>query len=129
VSGAAFLAVMAAGARPPSPSSPEALIDAIYKKHDRTKSSPGIDLAEKSVIACYFEPTRAKAIDNDERGNPQLELYGGPLTNSRHRYFSGVKMDMGPSSECTATATVSFPRERDRTRTMLRYDMIKEAKG
>jgi hypothetical protein len=109
--------------------SPQALVDDIYKKRYRTKASPGIDLGKTSEVARYFEPTLAKAIDSDGRGDQEPRLNGDPFTNSQDRYFSGLKIEMGSSGERAATATVSFLREGDRKRTVLRYDMVKDAKG
>ncbi|HEX2725249.1 MAG TPA: hypothetical protein VHN20_05470 [Beijerinckiaceae bacterium] len=128
--GAAFLAVMAAApAAVAQFASPQALIEDIYKKRYRTKNSPGIDLAKKSEVVRYFEPALADALDKDGRGDQEPLLNGAPFTNAQDRYFSALKIEMGPSTERSAAATVSFLREGDRKRTVLRYDMVRDAKG
>ena len=109
--------------------SPQALIDDIYKNRYRTKNSPGIDLGKKSDIIRYFERTLARAIDRDGRGNEPGALSGDPFTNSQDRYFSGLRIAMGSSDERAATATVSFLREADRKRSVLRYELVKAPKG
>ncbi|HEY7386622.1 MAG TPA: hypothetical protein VH743_23415 [Beijerinckiaceae bacterium] len=128
--GAALLAgVSVAPAALAQFASPQALIDDIYRTHYRTKNSPGLDLGRKSVVVRYFEPALADAIDKDGRGGQEPQLNGDPFTNSQDRYFSGLKIDMGAAGERAATATVSFLREGDRKRTVLRFDLAKDAKG
>jgi hypothetical protein len=133
-SGFVFAAALVAGVpAPPSAfaqfASPQALIDDIYRTHYRTRNSPGLDLGRKSVVVRYFEPALADAIDKDGRGDQEPRLNGDPFTNSQDRHFSGLKIDMGAAGERAATATVSFLREGDRKRTVLRFDLAKDATG
>jgi hypothetical protein len=106
--------------------SPKALVDHIYKDRYRTKDSPGIGLATRAEIARYFEPGIARGI---ERNSGPDGLNGDPFTNSQDRHFSGLRIELGKADGKTATAMVSFLREGDRSRTRLRFDMVKGAKG